>query len=157
MDDRFIADSPSTPTPERELIPRNFLMFSPPSTSFSYSLSTSSSARPLPIPLYCPPSPPIRRLPSPLLHQNEDQHSPPRYSATSTYTIYRSPVNIRHEDVENKNMYFENNRIKPLQDELIRIQKKSFTEWCNAHLNKVSLLFMKFIVISDIVDWFSNQ
>lgn len=34
-------------------------------------------------------------------------------------------------------MFFEKGRIKQLQDERVKIQKKTFTKWCNTFLNLV--------------------
>ena len=37
--------------------------------------------------------------------------------------------------------HFETGRIKALQDERVYIQKKTFTKWANAFLEKVGVLF----------------
>lgn len=61
-------------------------------------------------------------------HHHHNNHETFYYDDEATADIdYSDPI-----------ASFEKGRIKVLQDERVRIQKKTFTKWCNSFLDKVT-------------------
>lgn len=54
-------------------------------------------------------------------------------------TMNGSSIDLDDNEYSNPTLFFEKGRIKQLQDERVKIQKKTFTKWCNTFLNMVSM------------------